>query len=370
MEAGLYLHIPFCKSKCAYCDFASFAGQEDNMAAYAEKVQQEIRQKAEKYPGTTLSTLFIGGGTPSLFPVEKMDEVLSCIHHHFRFHPDAECTCECNPGTVTKAFLQMLRRQGINRLSFGAQCAQPHLLHMLGRIHTWEDVCASVSLARECGFDNINLDLMLGLPGQTEQDALETLESALALSPTHLSCYGLIVEEGTVLARQVEKGLWQLPDEETERREYALCRRLLLEKGFVQYEISNFALPDFHCRHNLDCWQRKEYIGIGSAACGLMGNVRWQNPPSLQDYLNGVPAAEEIISKEDAMFETMMLGLRTMEGVSEERFLKMHGLSLQKVYGEKLQKPLREKLVQWENGYVRLTETGLSLQNRVLVELM
>lgn len=370
MKAGLYLHIPFCKSKCAYCDFASFAGQEGHMAAYAAKVQQEIRQKAEKYTGTTLSTLFIGGGTPSLFPTDLMDQMLSCIHRYFSFESDAECTCECNPGTVTEAFLVMLKRQGVNRLSFGAQCAQPHLLKMLGRIHTWGEVCDSVSLARQCGFENINLDLMLGLPGQTEKDVQETLEKALALSPTHLSCYGLIVEEGTVLSRQVEKGLWQLPDEETERREYALCRRVLAENGFRQYEISNFSLPGHHCRHNLDCWRRKEYIGIGSAACGLMGNLRWQNPPALQDYLSGVPAEEEMISPEDAMFETMMLGLRTVEGVSEERFRNMHGLSLQQAYGKKLQKPIRDGLVIWENGCVRLTEDGLSLQNRVLVELM
>lgn len=367
-QIGLYLHIPFCARKCAYCDFASYAGAEKWMGAYVERVIQEMQEKSRE--DLEIATLFIGGGTPSLLPPDLMEKLLSALHRHFSILPHAEFTCECNPGTVTEHFLSVLKNHGVNRLSFGAQASQPRLLSLLGRIHTWEQVAESVSLARKMGFDNLNLDLMLGLPGQTLADVQDTLRAALALSPTHLSCYGLIVEEGTVLARQVEKGLWQLPDEETERREYALCRRLLLEKGFVQYEISNFALPDFHCRHNLDCWRRKEYIGIGSAACGLMGNVRWQNPPSLQDYLNGVPAAEEIISKEDAMFETMMLGLRTMEGVSQERFLKMHGLSLQKVYGEKLQKPLREKLVQWENGYVRLTETGLSLQNRVLVELM
>lgn len=370
MKAGLYLHIPFCKSKCAYCDFASFAGQEEKMAAYAEKVQEEIRQKALQYPGTVIATLFIGGGTPSLFPPEMMENVLRCLHDHFVFDPQAECTCECNPGTVTESFLQVLKKWGINRLSFGAQCAQPHLLHMLGRIHTWEDVCASVSLARANGFRNINLDIMLGLPGQSEKDVQETLEKALALSPTHLSCYGLIVEEGTLLSHQVEKGLWQLPDEETERREYALCQSMLAAHGFVQYEISNFALPAFPCRHNLDCWRRKEYIGIGSAACGFMGNVRWQNPPALQDYLAGMPSDETIISPEEARFESMMLGLRTMEGVSEKDFLAMHGVSLEKAFGRQLKKPLQEGLIKWENGRVFLTETGLSLQNRILVELL
>ena len=181
------------------------------------------------------------------------------------------------------------------RLSFGAQASQPHLLNMLGRIHTWNDVISSVHLAREIGFENINLDLMLGLPGQTPEDVRQTLQQALALQPTHLSCYGLIVEEGTKMHRQVQQGLWQLPDEETERAEYALCQDALQANGFEQYEISNFAKPGYRCRHNWDCWQRVPYIGIGSAACGFMGNIRYQNPPALSDYLKGMPPTEETI---------------------------------------------------------------------------
>lgn len=369
MMAGLYLHIPFCKSKCAYCDFASFAGQESKMAAYAEKVKQEIAEKAARYP-VTISTLFIGGGTPSVFPAEEMNGILQTLHAHFPFAPDAECTCEMNPGTVTPAFLRMLKENGINRLSFGAQASQRPLLALLGRIHVWEDVEHAFSLARSEGFVNLNLDIMLGLPTQTEQDVRETLEKALALAPTHLSCYGLIVEEGTKLHRQVENGLWVLPDEETERREYQLCREMLSACGFQQYEISNFALPSFPCRHNLDCWRRKEYIGIGSAACGFMGNMRWQNPPALSDYLQGIPAEETIISPEEAQFESMMLGLRTMEGVREEAFYSMHGVTLQQAFGKKLQKPLQEELIRWEEGRVFLTRKGMDLQNRILVELL
>lgn len=370
MEAGLYIHIPFCKSKCAYCDFASFAGAEDKMVPYARALQQEIRQKAAQYPDALISTLFIGGGTPSLFPAALMDQVLQSVHEHFTFVPGAECTCECNPGTVTEEFLAVLKKHGINRLSFGAQASQEPLLQLLGRIHRWQDVEQSVNLAKQLGFHNINLDLMLGLPGQTEAHVKETLERALSLSPTHLSCYGLIVEEGTRMHSQVEKGLWQLPDEDTERRQYDICRHTLQRHGFVQYEISNFALPHFHCRHNMDCWQRKEYIGVGSAACGFMGRKRWQNPPSLPAYLAGEAPQEEFISPRDAMFETMMLGLRTMDGVSEEAFFSVHGHSLESVYGEKLQKPIREGLVKREKGRVFLTEAGLSLQNRILVELL
>lgn len=369
MDAGLYVHIPFCKSKCAYCDFASFAGQEKHMAAYALRLQQEIAEKAGRYP-VKIRTLFIGGGTPSIFPADSMDVLLSSVHQHFSFLENAECTCECNPGTVTAAFLSMLKKHGINRLSFGAQASQPHLLNMLGRIHTWDDVISSVHLAREIGFENINLDLMLGLPGQTPEDVRQTLQQALALQPTHLSCYGLIVEEGTKMHRQVQQGLWQLPDEETERAEYALCQDALQANGFEQYEISNFAKPGYRCRHNWDCWQRVPYIGIGSAACGFMGNIRYQNPPALSDYLKGMPPTEETITPEDARFESMMLGLRTMEGVREDAFLNMHGISLADAYGQKLQKPLQEGLIRWEEGRVFLTREGMNLQNRILLEIM
>lgn len=369
MEAGLYLHIPFCKSKCAYCDFASFAGQEQYMAAYTQAVLREIRQKAKAYP-FILRTLFIGGGTPSVFPAKEMDTVLSALRRHFSFTDDAECTCECNPGTVTEDFLSVLKKHGVNRLSFGAQAAQPHLLRMLGRIHTWEDVVSSVEMAKSMGFHNLNLDLMLGLPGQTAEDVRQTLLRALALQPTHLSCYGLIVEEGTKMHAQVQKGLWQLPDEETERAEYAMCQDILAKHGFEQYEISNFSKPGFRCRHNWDCWQRVPYIGIGSAACGFVGAVRYQNPPDLSDYLQGMPAAEETISPEDARFETMMLGLRTMEGVQEDAFYQMHGQPLSAVYGQKLQRPLQEGLIRWEGGRVFLTQEGMNLQNRILLEIM
>lgn len=367
-EIGLYLHIPFCVKKCAYCDFASFAGREAEMGAYTERVLQEIREKARE--DLCLSTLYIGGGTPSTFPPEQMDRILSGIETHFSILPNAECSCECNPGTVTKEFLSVLRRRGINRLSMGAQAAQPHLLSLLGRIHTWEDVEASAALIREMGFQNLNLDLMLGLPGQTAADVEETLEKALALSPTHLSCYGLILEEGTLMQKQVSAGIWQLPDEETEREEYERCRQVLSDHGFAQYEISNFALPGYICRHNMDCWQRKEYLGIGSAACGFLEGKRYQNPPDLTDYLSGKAPEVTLLTAEDARFESMMLGLRTAEGVSEEAFFRMHGLTVGEAFGEKLKKPLRDGLILWENGRVFLTRKGMDLQNRVLVELL
>lgn len=367
-ELGLYVHIPFCARKCAYCDFPSFAGREGDMEAYLARLNREMasRENAD----AVISTLYIGGGTPSLLPPGDMEALLSSLRARFSFLPQAECTCECNPGTVTEAFLSALARGGVNRLSFGAQARQERLLRLLGRIHTWNQVEESVRMARARGFRNLNLDLMLGLPFQTLSDVRETLDAALALEPTHLSCYGLIVEEGTKMRQMVDGGAWPLPEEEAERDMYEYCRETLVRHGFLQYEISNFALPGYACRHNADCWRRKEYIGLGSAACGFLGNVRYRNPPSLDDYLAGAPPEETVLSPEDAMFESVMLGLRMMEGVSERDFLQMHGVSLRAVYGEKLKKPLAQGLVEWRDGYLRLTRRGMDVQNSVLVELL
>lgn len=367
-QIGLYLHIPFCARKCAYCDFASYAGAEQWMEAYASRVLAEIGEKSGI--AADIATLFIGGGTPSLLPPRQMKSILSALRRSFSILPDAEFTCECNPGTVTEDFLSVLRENGVNRLSLGAQACQPHLLSLLGRIHSWQQVEESVALARKMGLQNLNLDLMLGLPGQTLQDVRETLSAALSLSPTHLSCYGLIVEEGTKMHDQVEKGVWHLPDEEEERQMYECCRETLFASGFSQYEISNFARPGYACRHNMDCWKRKEYLGLGSAACGFLSEVRYQNPPGLQAYLRGVPAEETPISPEEARFESIMLGLRMTQGVSEADFFRMHGITLEECYGEKMKKPLQEGLLIRENGFLRMTRRGMDVQNRILVEFL
>jgi len=367
-EIGMYVHIPFCVRKCAYCDFASFAGREQEEGAYVEAVLREAEERGRI--DAAVATLYIGGGTPSLLPPMLMDKLLTGLRKRFTFLPDAECSCECNPGTVSPGLLDTLRQNGVNRLSFGAQAAQPRLLSLLGRIHTWAQVEESMGMARRAGFDNINLDLMLGLPTQTIPDVRETLTKALALGPTHLSCYGLIVEEGTKMRRMVDSGAWILPDEDTERDMYELCRETLAQNGFEQYEISNFARPGFACRHNVNCWKRKEYIGLGSAACGFLGSVRYQNPPDLTDYLNGKPAEETIISPEEARFESMMLGLRMTEGVSNAAFISMHGVSINEAFGPKLEKSLRLGLAEWRDGYLRLTRKGMDVQNSVLVELL
>lgn len=365
---GLYVHIPFCASKCAYCDFPSFAGREADMAPYTDRLLAEIREKAD--PDFRVETLYIGGGTPSLLPPRLMEKVLSALRALFSFAPGAECSCECNPGTVTEEFLSVLRAGGVNRLSFGAQACQERLLSLLGRIHTWAQVIASVEAARRAGIENVNLDLMLGLPTQTLADVRETVARALALSPTHLSCYGLIVEEGTRMERQVARGAWTLPGDEEERAMYDFCREELAKGGLVQYEISNFALPGFACRHNTDCWRRKEYLGLGSAACGFLKEKRYRNPPSIADYLAGAAPEVTEISPEEARFETVMLGLRMTEGIAEADFVHAHGMTLEEAFPGRMDRSIREGLLIRENGFLRLTRRGMDLQNRVLVDFL
>lgn len=380
-----YLHIPFCKRKCAYCDFASRAGCEEWMAPYAAAIRREIALRAAEYGPLSLDTVYIGGGTPSIFPPGLLKDILNSLFEAFPKKPGAEVTCEANPGTLTEPFLRLLRKQGVNRLSLGAQAGQDRLLRTLGRIHTWEEVEASVRLARQEGFENINLDLMFGLPGQTGEDWRETLQMALALAPQHLSCYGLILEEGTPLYDRAASGNLSLPEEAEERAMYEDARLLCTQAGLGQYEISNFAVPGRECRHNLGYWQGARYLGFGAAAHSRMpappdragtAYVRFGNTSVLETYLDSlaggtIPVAEfQAISFREAEFETLMLGLRVMEGVSGRDFLLRHGRTLQEAFGGKIRPLVKKGLLIYDENSLRLTRRGMDVQNAVLVELM
>jgi oxygen-independent coproporphyrinogen-3 oxidase len=367
---GLYVHVPFCVSKCAYCDFASYAGREADIPRYVDAVIREITRCSAETGHPTADTIFLGGGTPSLLDEGQVTRILGALRKAFPIEEVAEITCECNPGTLTTSFAQALHQAGVNRLSLGAQATQAHLLRLLGRIHDWEEVIASVEIARQAGFDNINLDLMFGLPSQTVSDVRETLEAALALRPTHLSCYGLIVEEGTPICRDVAAGKLALPHEEVERDMYELTRQTLAQEGLHQYEISNFARDGYACRHNVGCWTRMPYLGFGCAAHSFFEQCRRMNPSTLDAYLAGKEPKTERLSKEEARFESMMLGLRMTRGVKNEDFTRMHGMSIREAFGEKLDKPIGDELLQWHNGALRLTRLGMDLQNSVLVDLM
>jgi oxygen-independent coproporphyrinogen-3 oxidase len=367
---GLYVHVPFCVSKCAYCDFASYAGREADIPRYVDAVIGEIARRGAETGHPNADTIFLGGGTPSLLDEFQITRVLDALSGAFPIDEGAEITCECNPGTVTTPFAQAMRKASVNRLSMGAQAAQTRLLRLIGRIHTWEEVIASVESARKARFDNINLDLMFGLPSQTVSDLRETLENAMALCPTHLSCYGLMVEEGTPICHDVAAGKLALPDEEVERDMYELTRQTLAEHGFHQYEISNFAREGYACRHNVGCWTRVPYLGFGCAAHSFVEECRTMNPSKLDAYLAGEEPKTEQISREDARFESMMLGLRMTRGVKNEDFARMHGMSIREAFGEKLDKPIGGGLLEWHEGALRLTRLGMDLQNSALVDLL
>lgn len=368
----LYIHVPFCKRKCRYCDFPSWAGREDLMPRYVDVLLDE----AASYGRQTIESVYIGGGTPSLLPPTLLEKLLSGIRACFTIPAGIEWSSEANPGTLTEEWLKAAVEGGVNRLSLGMQAYQPTLLGMLGRIHDFDEVMASVELARRAGIGNINLDLMFGLPGQTPDMWRETLRKALSLAPEHLSCYGLIPEDGTPLKADLDAGRLSLPDEADERRMYDDALTILAVNGYEQYEISNFARPGYACRHNLGYWRQTPYIGLGASAASCLPESggcayeRMANPADMEEYLNGGERSRERISPAEARFETMMLGLRTTRGVSERGFLAMHGVSLNECYGDRLRDLERRGLVTLQDGWYRLTRRGMDVQNAILVELM
>ena len=367
---GIYVHIPFCVRKCAYCDFSSWAGRMADMPRYVDALCHEIRTRTQKTDRLTADTIFFGGGTPSLLSKELFEQITGTIKECFDLTADCEFTVESNPGTLTQELADAMVACSVNRLSMGMQCAQSHLLKQLNRIHSMDDVRHAVAIARSAGIRQLNLDLMLGLPGQTTNDIHETLHEALALSPDHISCYALIVEEGTPLCRDIEDGKLALPGDDLDREMYEICRQTLLAHGYEQYEISNFSLPGKRCRHNENCWNYQPYLGFGCAAHSFYNGQRRANPASLNDYLNGESPQLESISAGDAMFEYIMLGLRLTEGVSEANFEKRFAQPLMQKYGKQLTPPLHDGRLCRKDGRIFLSTHGMDVMNSVLVELL
>ena len=331
-----------------------------------------------------IETAFIGGGTPSLLNPGLLTYMIQNLLWHLPADKLAEFTIEANPGTVTSEWISAAAKAGINRISLGMQAFQPVLLNTLGRQHTYEDVEDSVRKARASGIQNINIDLIFGIPGQTQRMWKETLEAALALSPSHISTYGLIPEENTPLRKDLESGVLCLPEPELERQMYDTAISTLAGEGFRQYEISNFSLPGYECRHNIGYWRQIPYVGLGVSAAsmsvlqyGRNGMIcrRRTNACQLSAYERMVmeqkkPAEEEIVSRDESCFETMMLGLRMNEGVSEKNFMDLHGVSIMEKYGEKLLQFESQKLMTYSDGFWRLTRRGFDIQNSLLVEMM
>ncbi len=367
---GLYLHIPFCRSKCAYCDFPSFANMDEWQAAVVGKMQNELTQAAEEIGNRQPTTVYIGGGTPSVLAPDLFRQLLSNARRAFPWRSDSEVSVEMNPGTITDAFLESASESWINRISIGAQSTSDRLLKLIGRIHSGSDIREAVLKAKKHGFSNINLDMMIGLPEQTMEDVAATLEDFIALEPTHISCYSLILEDGTKLSQLVSKGQLRLPEDSLEREMYYYAREQLETSGYHQYEISNFAKSGFECRHNLDCWNREEYLGIGVAAASFIGEKRIRNPETIASYLEGTPPEVISLTEEDAKFESIMLGLRLTQGISDSDFKQRHGVSLIRAYGEIIESLVKRNLLEWNDGHLRCTKFGMDIQNEVLTEFM
>ena len=367
-----------------YCDFCSAFETPETVSAYCNALKTEIRLMAKRYPFARVSTVFLGGGTPSLVPPLEMASVLDTLREAFDILPDAEFTSEANPGTLTGEWLDVTVKRGLNRLSLGVQAAQDHLLRGIGRIHTAEEAKEAVLLARSFGIQNLNLDAMFGLPGQTERDYLATLETFQKWGADHISAYSLILEEGTPLYRLVNAGHVTLPDEDEVASMYEHGIDWLENAGYRRYEVSNFAKHGFECRHNIGYWQGEWYLGLGVAAHSMLPTdqpgafcQRKGNAADVQAYIHALQNGREapvnevdFVAPEEAMFETMMLGLRTTFGVSEQRFEQLHGVSLRKRYGGQLDSLVRDGLGQWMNGRFFLTPRGMEIQNDVLMRLM
>ncbi len=381
-KLAIYIHIPFCVRKCLYCDFLSAPASDETKEQYVQALCREIREERKSYVNYKIETIFLGGGTPSLLSGEQLDRILGTVFDAYQVADDCEISMEVNPGTVTKEKLKAYKRAGVNRLSIGMQSAVEEELQSLGRIHSSEDAFDTYDLAVKTGFNNINIDLMSAIPGQTIESWKESLKRILDLepAPAHVSAYSLIIEEGTPFFENTPT----LPDEDTEREMYKITNDILSEAGYLRYEISNYAKPGFACRHNCTYWERGSYAGFGIGAASLVEQVRFSNTRNLKDYLgkylkNATVAIKENrqeLSVEEQMEEFMFLGLRMMRGVSAGKFSDLFGKTIEQVYPGIVEKYCRQGLLQkipeQGSGEVRiaLTERGIDVSNVIMADFL
>lgn len=384
---SIYLHIPFCSHRCAYCDFNTYAGQESSIPYYVEALCREIEISGDTAPeGISVHTIFFGGGTPSLLTPAQVGRILNALHTHFQVQPGAEISLEANPGTVSLEDLYALRELGINRLSFGVQSANPEELHMLERIHDFFQVIDAVAWARKAGFDNLNLDVIYGLPEQKLATWQQTIRRVTGLQPEHISAYALSLEYGTPFGRWSKRGLMAPPDPDLAADMYEWAGDELASKGFIQYEISNWARPSRQCRHNLQYWRGLPYLAFGAGAHGYANGYRYSNALRIKTYIDRLvdpsharlpfpltPAAinQHHQTPADERSEYMMTGLRLVsEGISRQDFGVRFGMSIEEHYGARIAKLREAGLLEWDHDRLRLTRRGRLLGNRVFVEFL
>lgn len=375
-ELGLYVHIPFCVKKCGYCDFLSWCGTSEEKETYVQALLKEIESYREFARGYRVSTVFVGGGTPSVLEAGQMEGVLGNIQEVFELEKKPEITLEMNPGTVTEEKLQCYKENGVNRLSIGLQSVKNEKLEVLGRIHSYEEFLESYELARKAGFTNISVDLISSIPGQKLEEWKEELAALSALSPEHISVYQLIIEAETPFYEKYAEHEELLPDEEESREIYLWTGSFLKEQGYEQYEISNYAKPGKESRHNLKYWERGDYLGLGLGAVSMVRNIRMSNTKDMKTYLErcGQPKTmrEDVQFLEEArqMEEFMFLGLRKTRGVSRKEFRRIFGQEMDMVYEKALHKCLENGMLKEHKDRVYLSEEGVLLSNAVLSEFL
>lgn len=375
-EIGVYIHIPFCETKCYYCDFISFPRKKHEEKYYIEYLLREIQMYKEFLHPYKIKTIFIGGGTPSFIDPRHISKILSYIYKNFNVKKSAEITLEANPGTLDEEKLKIYKESGINRISLGIQSANDKSLKALGRSHTWKEVCKTVEKIRKIGFKNINGDLIFGLPNEDLYHCEQTLEKVGRLDLEHISYYSLIIEENTPMDKWCQEGKINLPHEDLERKMYYRGKEILGSLGYRHYEISNFAKEGFESKHNLIYWELKPYIGLGLGSHSNLNNTRFWNTASLKDYYHTIDIGQfpvegkEHINKEMEMAEFLILGLRLIQGIKKEEFFNRFNIKVEKVYSQVLEKHKRNGLLEVGKETIKLTPRGLDLSNLVFVDLL
>lgn len=373
---GIYIHIPFCKQKCYYCDFVSFANKEELIEKYLECLKKEIRNTLK--PKDKIDTIYIGGGTPSVIDSKFIKEILEEIYSIVGFDKNREVTIEINPGTLTREKIEIYKEAKINRVSIGLQATQDKLLKSIGRIHNFEQFKEAYNLVKQAGFTNINIDLMLGLPNQTIDDLEKSLNDVIALKPTHISLYSLILEEGTKLEELINSNKLKLPSEDVERQMYWKTKEILEKDGYTHYEISNFAKIGYESIHNSNCWKQQEYYGFGVSAHSYINNIRYSNIENLEKYIeyienseyNKIKETHEIQTKETKAKEYMMLKLRTLQGVKIREYKEKFQENPLFVYRKEIEKLTKQDLIEVDLDNIKLTKKGLDFANEVWEEFI
>lgn len=371
-EISLYIHIPFCKQKCLYCDFPSYSGKEKFMDEYIGGLNKEILEKAEKY---SISSIFIGGGTPSYLNDLSLERLLMTLNK-LNLKENIEYTMECNPGTLNRKKLELMKKYKVNRISMGLQSTKNSTLKEIGRIHNYEDFKNNYFLAREIGFDNINVDLMFGLPNQKLGEWQESLVEIAKLEPEHISVYSLIIEEGTHFYDLYKKNNLNLPEEDDERSMYLVAKDILDKHGYYQYEISNFAKAGKECFHNKVYWKCNEYLGLGVSASSFVDKKRIKNLDDIQQYIKKINNKESVVEEiyvndvKDDMEEFMFMGLRMIEGININEFKKRFNKDIDEVYGDIIEKNIKKELLICKSEKLFLSQKGIEISNYVMSDFI